>query len=150
MIRQDKELYEKYQDITKLHKKKIEFNSLSGSRATIVNLISEYESYKDLLLEKEYELGKELLEYDTQFLIVKGKYLKKYKSTEAKEHANVDLKDKRLQILNIEKQISILKACIHTCEYQLRLKYLQYKEEINKGRRIPNSVQIGLGDFKPQ
>lgn len=130
MIRQDKELYEKYQNITKHYKKRIEFDSLSEPRATIVNLISEYEAYKDLLIENEYELEKKLLDYDTQFLNLKEKYLKKHKSTEAKEHANVDLKDKRLQILKIENQISILKACIHTCEYQLRLKYLQYKEEI--------------------
>lgn len=134
MITKDKELFEKFQKLNPEYHEKIEFDGWSNPKPTIINLISMYESYKYLLLEKEYELDKTSLEYEDQFLILKEQYLKKFKSTEAKEHAHNDLKESKLQLLSIEKQISILKACIHTCEYQLRLKFLQYKELIYNGK----------------
>ena len=124
MITKDKELFEKFQKLNPEYHEKIEFDGWSNPKPTIINLIAMYESYKYLLLEKEYELDKTSLDYEDQFLILKEQYLKKFKSTEEK----------------FEKQISILKACIHTCEYQLRLKFLQYKELIYNGKELESKT----------
>ena len=93
-------------------------------------MIADYNSLKVLLAQQEYELEKELIDYNSQYLLKKEHYLGKgHKSTEAKEHANDDLSDTLLVLESMKKDISLLKANIHSVEYQLRLKFIQLKKE---------------------
>ena len=96
----------------------------------IIELIADYSSFKVLLAQQEYELEKRLIDYDSQYLITKKQYMEEgYKSTEAKEHAKDDLSSNMLKLHEMKRDIALLKANIHSVEYQLRLKYIQLKKE---------------------
>ncbi len=97
----------------------------------ILQLIAKYNSCKLVLAEQEYQLQKHQLHYDEWMVDFKQQYMDEgYKSTEAKERAKIELKPQQEKIILIEKDIALIKADIHSIEYQLRLKYLQLKKEI--------------------
>lgn len=125
-----KRIFEKYQE------KSMEYNDIlqtlhAGDPASLITtLIADYQAYKELLAMEEYERDNLTLVYDDDFVMLKDKYLEEgMKSTEAKEHARTDLKGTRLNLIKHEKNISILKACIHSTEYQLRLMYQIHRRE---------------------
>lgn len=96
---------------------------------TIGVLIEEYEATKLTLANLEYQYEINQLHYQEQFHILKTKYMYEgMKSTEAKEKANTILQEQRVEQLGLERDISLLKANIHSLEYQLRFKFLQYKD----------------------
>ena len=98
----------------------------------ILKLIAEYEASRVLLAEQEHQLETEQIYYEDEYLQLKEQYMADgMKSTEAKEHAKNDLLVRRRVILDSTKDISLLKANIHSIEYQLRLKYAQLRNEFN-------------------
>ena len=100
----------------------------------IIALIAEYDADKFLLRNKEQVYKKMELEYGSSFHVLKTQFLAEgYKSTEAKEQANEELIQHRLDLIRVEQEISELKAEIKVIEYQLRLKLLEYGEQ-NKYR----------------
>ena len=99
----------------------------------ILKLIAEYEASKVLLAEQETLKEKLSLEYDNHFLVLKKGYIVDgCKPTEAKELANNDLQNTQMELIFIDEDIALLKANIHSIEYQLRLKYIQAKQEFKK------------------
>lgn len=100
------------------------------TKKQITNLITEYEASKIILTEQEYKLDEKKLALTEALLNLKMQYMEDgHKSTEAKELAQQNTKDEQNEIRNIEKDINLLKANIHSIEYQLRLKYNQYNKE---------------------
>ena len=92
-------------------------------------LIEEYEASKLVLADLEYEYEVSVLRYQERFHQLKTEYMTNgLKSTEAKEKANNTLSEQRVEQLGLERDISLLKANIHSLEYQLRFKFLQYKD----------------------
>lgn len=94
----------------------------------IIELIGDYNTLKLLLIRQEHKKEQQQLDYDNHYVVLKTGYMfDGMKSTEAKEQAKNDLANTKMEIINTEKQISILKANIHSIEYQLRLKFHQMK-----------------------
>ena len=94
----------------------------------IIELIGDYNTLKLLLIRQEHKKEQQQIDYDNHNLVLKKSYMiDGMKSTEAKEQAKNDLANTKMEIINTEKQISILKANIHSIEYQLRLKFHQMK-----------------------
>ena len=135
--------YDKYMDMSQSEFEEINTHEVKTVERRIRELIAEYNTFKLLLADAEYKLENLRIEYDIQFMQLKEKYmngeLAKYKSTEAKEHANSDLRRDKMNILAGEREISLLKANIHSTEYQLRLKYLQLE---NKNKFKPDIQDI--------
>ena len=124
------ELFDEYMSESQEQLDMLQHIRYKEASEAIIELIADYNSFKVLLAQQEYELEKALIDYNSQYLLKKEHYLNEgHKSTEAKEHANDDLSDTLLVLEDMKKDISLLKANIHSVEYQLRLKFIQLKKE---------------------
>ena len=123
---------ERLQELTNGSINEIQSNENKDYEDRITELVSEYEATRVTLAECEYELELMKLRYDSQFISLKEQLMDEgYKSTEAKEHANEELTSEKMELLTVEKDISLLKANMHSIEYQLRLKFQQIKNLID-------------------
>jgi hypothetical protein len=123
---------ERLQELTNGSINEIQSNENKDYEDRITELVSEYEATRVTLAECEYELELMKLRYDSQFISLKEQLMEDgYKSTEAKEHANEELTSEKMDLLTVEKDISLLKANMHSIEYQLRLKFQQIKNLID-------------------
>jgi hypothetical protein len=123
---------ERLQELTNGSINEIQSNENKDYEDRITELVSEYEATRVTLAECEYELELMKLRYDSQFISLKEQLMEDgYKSTEAKEHANEELTSEKMELLTVEKDISLLKANMHSIEYQLRLKFQQIKNLID-------------------
>ena len=123
-----KELFEKYESISIEEMDTLGLMEYGEIESMITTLIADYNTYKLLLVEEEYNLEEKQLDYDSSFTLLKSQKMEKgYKSTEAKERANYELTEQKRGLLQIQRDISLLKANIHSVEYQLRLKFQQLK-----------------------
>ena len=121
-------LFDRYTQLSLEENEGLEVVRMKESCVAITELIADYNTFKYLLTEQEYELEKLLLEYDSKILLIKNQYLEEgYKSTEAKEKAKDELVNEKQKIILVERDISLLKASIHSTEYQIRLKFEQLK-----------------------
>ena len=118
------ELFDEYMSESQEQLDMLQHIRYKEASEAIIELIADYNSLKVILAQQEYELEKALIDYNSQYLLNEG-----HKSTEAKEHANDDLSDTLLVLEDMKKDISLLKANIHSVEYQLRLKFIQLKKE---------------------
>jgi hypothetical protein len=110
----------------------LEYNETRDPEDMVTELVAEYEATRVLIAEQEYLHDKQEIEYNTKLSLLKAQYMDEgLKSTEAKEQAKRELLDKQMSILKIEKDISLLKANMHSIEYQLRLKFQQIKNLID-------------------
>ena len=124
------ELFDEYMSESQEQLDMLQLIQCKEASEAIIELIADYNSLKVILAQQEYELEKRLIDYDSQYLITKKQYMEEgYKSTEAKEHAKDDLSSNMLELHEMKRDISLLKANIHSVEYQLRLKYIQLKKE---------------------
>ena len=123
---------ERLQELTNGSINEIQSNENKDYEDRITELVSEYEATRVTLAECEYELELMKLRYDSQFISLKEQLMDEgYKSTEAKEHANEELTSEKMELLTVEKDISLLKGNLHSIEYQLRLKFQQIKNLID-------------------
>jgi hypothetical protein len=110
----------------------LEYNETRDPEDMVTELVAEYEATRVLIAEQEYLHDKQELEYNSRLALLKAQFMDEgLKSTEAKEQAKRELLDKQMSILKIEKDISLLKANMHSIEYQLRLKFQQIKNLID-------------------
>ena len=123
---------ERLQELTNGSINEIQSNENKDYEDRITELVSEYEATRVTLAECEYELELMKLRYDSQFISLKEQLMDEgYKSTEAKEHANEELTSEKMELLTVEKDISLLKANMHSIEYQLRLKFQQIRNLVD-------------------
>ena len=141
MIREcSKELQDRFEKINKDNQDNLYVWSIQSPETIINGLISEYMTYKQLLIEQEYEYEKSSTEYEQSLFLLKNEYMEEgMKSTEAKEHAKTNLTSKQEDLLCMQKDINMLKAGIHSIEYQLRLNFKRYDEQLiqQKAREEP-------------
>lgn len=141
MIREcSKELQDRFEKINKDNQDNLYVWSIQSPETIINGLISEYMTYKQLLIEQEYEYEKSSTEYEQSLFLLKNEYMEDgMKSTEAKEHAKTNLTSKQEDLLCMQKDINMLKAGIHSIEYQLRLNFKRYDEQLiqQKAREEP-------------
>ena len=141
MIREcSKELQDRFEKINKDNQDNLYVWSIQSPETIINGLISEYMTYKQLLIEQEYEYEKSSTEYEQSLFLLKNEYMEDgMKSTEAKEHAKTNLTSKQDDLLCMQKDINMLKAGIHSIEYQLRLNFKRYDEQLiqQKAREEP-------------
>ena len=141
MIREcSKELQDIFEKINKDNQDNLYVWSIQSPETIINGLISEYMTYKQLLIEQEYEYEKSSTEYEQSLFLLKNEYMEEgMKSTEAKEHAKTNLTSKQGDLLCMQKDINMLKAGIHSIEYQLRLNFKRYDEQLiqQKAREEP-------------
>ena len=110
----------------------LEYKETKDLEDVVTELIAEYEATRVLIAEQEYLHDKQEVEYNTRLALLKAEFMEEgLKSTEAKEQAKNELLDKQMSLLKIEKDISLLKANMHSIEYQLRLKFQQIKNLID-------------------
>lgn len=110
----------------------LEYKETKDLEDVVTELIAEYEATRVLIAEQEYLHDKQEVEYNSRLALLKAQYMEEgLKSTEAKEQAKNELLDKQMSLLKIEKDISLLKANMHSIEYQLRLKFQQIKNLID-------------------
>jgi len=110
----------------------LEYKETKDHEDVVTELIAEYEATRVLIAEQEYLHDKQEVEYNTRLALLKAQFMEEgLKSTEAKEQAKNELLDKQMSLLKIEKDISLLKANMHSIEYQLRLKFQQIKNLID-------------------
>ena len=110
----------------------LEYKETKDLEDVVTELIAEYEATRVLIAEQEYLHDKQEVEYNTRLALLKAQFMEEgLKSTEAKEQAKNELLDKQMSLLKIEKDISLLKANMHSIEYQLRLKFQQIKNLID-------------------
>lgn len=110
----------------------LEYKETKDLEDVVTELIAEYEATRVLIAEQEYLHDKQEVEYNTRLALLKAEFMEQgLKSTEAKEQAKNELLDKQMSLLKIEKDISLLKANMHSIEYQLRLKFQQIKNLID-------------------
>lgn len=110
----------------------LEYKETKDLEDVVTELIAEYEATRVLIAEQEYIHDKQEVEYNTRLALLKAEFMEQgLKSTEAKEQAKNELLDKQMSLLKIEKDISLLKANMHSIEYQLRLKFQQIKNLID-------------------
>ena len=110
----------------------LEYKETKDIEDVVTELIAEYEATRVLIAEQEYLHDKQEVEYNTRLALLKAQFMEEgLKSTEAKEQAKNELLDKQMSLLKIEKDISLLKANMHSIEYQLRLKFQQIKNLID-------------------
>lgn len=110
----------------------LEYKETKDLEDVVTELIAEYEATRVLIAEQEYLHDKQEVEYNTRLALLKAEFMEQgLKSTEAKEQAKNELLDKQMSLLKIEKDISLLKANMHSLEYQLRLKFQQIKNLID-------------------
>ena len=110
----------------------LEYNETRDPEDMVTELVAEYEATRVLIAEQEYLHDKQELEYNSRLALLKAQFMDEgLKSTEAKEQAKSELFDKQMSILKIEKDISLIKANMHSIEYQLRLKFQQIKNLID-------------------
>ena len=110
----------------------LEYKETQDPEDVVTELIAEYEATRVLIAEQEYLHDKQEVEYNSRLALLKAQFMEEgLKSTEAKEQAKNELLDKQMSLLKIEKDISLLKANIHSIEYQLRLKFQQIKNLID-------------------
>jgi hypothetical protein len=110
----------------------LEYNETRDPEDMVTELVAEYEATRVLIAEQEYLHDKQELEYNSRLALLKAQFMDEgLKSTEAKEQAKSELFDKQMSLLKIEKDISLLKANMHSIEYQLRLKFQQIKNLID-------------------
>jgi hypothetical protein len=110
----------------------LEYNETRDPEDMVTELVAEYEATRVLIAEQEYLHDKQELEYNSRLALLKAQFMDEgLKSTEAKEQAKRELLDKQMSLLKIEKDISLLKANMHSIEYQLRLKFQQIKNLID-------------------
>jgi hypothetical protein len=110
----------------------LEYNETRDPEDMVTELVAEYEATRVLIAEQEYLHDKQELEYNSRLALLKAQFMDEgLKSTEAKEQAKSELLDTQMSILKIEKDISLLKANMHSIEYQLRLKFQQIKNLID-------------------
>ena len=110
----------------------LEYKETKDLEDVVTELIAEYEATRVLIAEQEYIHDKQEVEYNTRLALLKAQFMEEgLKSTEAKEQAKNELLDKQMSLLKIEKDISLLKANMHSIEYQLRLKFQQIKNLID-------------------
>ena len=123
---------ERLQELTNGSINEIQSNENKDYEDRITELVSEYEATRVTLAEQEYLHDKQEVEYNTRLALLKAEFMEQgLKSTEAKEQAKNELLDKQMSLLKIEKDISLLKANMHSIEYQLRLKFQQIKNLID-------------------
>lgn len=119
-------LFKQYTQISLEEAEMLQVDELKPVDTCIIELIGDYNTLKLLLIRQEKEKERLSILYDNHHFILKDGYISDgFKSTEAKEHANNDLIQEKEEILEIEKNIQILKASIHSIEYRLRLKFHQ-------------------------
>lgn len=112
----------------------LEYKETKDLEDVVTELIAEYEATRVLIAEQEYLHDKQEVEYNSRLALLKAEFMEQgLKSTEAKEQAKNELLDKQMSLLKIEKDISLLKANMHSIEYQLRLKFQQIKNLIDLG-----------------
>lgn len=110
----------------------LEYKETKDLEDVVTELIAEYEATRVLIAEQEYLHDKQEVEYNSRLALLKAQFMEEgLKSTEAKEQAKNELLDKQMSLLKIEKDISLLKANMHSIEYQLRLKFQQIKNLID-------------------
>lgn len=110
----------------------LEYKETKDLEDVVTELIAEYEATRVLIAEQEYLHDKQEVEYNSRLALLKAEFMEQgLKSTEAKEQAKNELLDKQMSLLKIEKDISLLKANMHSIEYQLRLKFQQIKNLID-------------------
>jgi hypothetical protein len=110
----------------------LEYKETRDPEDVVTELIAEYEATRVLIAEQEYLHDKQELEYNSRLALLKAQFMEEgLKSTEAKEQAKNELLDKQMSLLKIEKDISLLKANMHSIESQLRLKFQQIKNLID-------------------
>jgi hypothetical protein len=110
----------------------LEYNETRDPEDMVTELVAEYEATRVLIAEQEYLHDKQELEYNSRLALLKAQFMDEgLKSTEAKEQAKRELLDTQMSLLKIEKDISLLKANMHSIEYQLRLKFQQIKNLID-------------------
>ncbi len=117
----------------------LEYNETRDPEDMVTELIAEYEATRVLIAEQEYLHDKLEIEYNTSLSILKAQFMEEgSKSTEAKEQAKNELLDKQMSLLKIQKDITLLKANMHSLEYQLRLKFQQL--------RTLTELEVGIDD----
>ena len=110
----------------------LEYKETKDLEDVVTELIAEYEATRVLIAEQEYLHDKQEVEYNSRLALLKAEFMEQgLKSMEAKEQAKNELLDKQMSLLKIEKDISLLKANMHSIEYQLRLKFQQIKNLID-------------------
>lgn len=124
------EIFEEYKELRKEKLEKLTVIRMSDPETSITTLIGEYEACKQLLIEHENYYERKAIEYENLLYKQKHIYMEKgAKSTEAKEKAKIFLEPSTLELKDMEQDTDILKAYLHSLEYQLRLKFKQMKNE---------------------
>lgn len=122
-------LFKRYNEVSMEENDSLTILEYGEIESVILTLISDYNTFKLLLCEREYDLESKKIFYNDNVQQYQHKYMleKGMKATQAKDKAKMTMKEVYNEIINIEKDINLLKASIHSTEYQLRLKFQQLK-----------------------
>ena len=122
------DLFKRYEEISLEEMDTLSLMEYGEIESMITTLIGDYNTYKLLLIEKEYELEKQELSLENDsFLFQKGLMNGELKITEAKQRTKSHFIEDYEELADIRKDIALLKANIHSVEYQLRFKFQQLK-----------------------
>ena len=123
-----KELFQKYESISVEECDTLSLMEYGDIESMITTLIGDYNTYKLLLIEEEYKLEKNELELEKVSLLHQKLLMEEgMKITEAKQQTRVNFKKDYEELASINRDIALLKANIHSVEYQLRFKFQQLK-----------------------
>jgi len=126
------DVFKKYEEISLEEMDTLGLMEYGEIESMITTLIADYNTYKLLLIEEEYKLEKKELELEKIGLLHQKMLMEEgMKITEAKQQTKVHFKKDYEELASINRDIALLKANIHSVEYQLRLKFQQIKNLID-------------------
>lgn len=118
------DLFDEYMYASKEEVDMLKLQKLKEPTDAIIELIGDYNTLKLLLIREENTLEEQTLKTENDMFKHQQKLMEKgMKITEAKQQSKVDLEPDLLRLIKVQKDIALLKASIHSIEYQLRLQF---------------------------
>jgi len=118
------DLFDEYMYASKEEVDMLKLQKIKEPTDAIIELIGDYNTLKLLLIREENTLEEQTLKTENDMFKHQQKLMEKgMKITEAKQQSKVDLEPDLLRLIKVQKEIALLKASIHSTEYQLRLQF---------------------------